>query len=36
MELHAAGVHLFLAPPLGSAVLEPNLDGRRSRLANMS
>lgn len=27
-ELHGAGVHLFLASPLGPSVLEPHLDIR--------
>lgn len=29
MQLHGAGVHLLLAPPFGSAVLEPHLEEGR-------
>lgn len=31
-ELHGAGVHLFLASPLGPAVLEPHLDIEEQRM----
>lgn len=33
MELHGAGVHFLLTPPLGSAVLEPNLVGFKEDIA---
>lgn len=31
-EFHGAGVHLFLTPPLGPAVLEPHLDIEEKRM----